>query len=97
VFVIVNDTGIHDVSLDFCGCSGGSKARQLLRARLYPATGASLRTAATFSVLRRFHLLSLESKCSAYEFYHSLARGTNNTGLKPQVKVRGFLHGIEVH
>ncbi|KAJ7846126.1 hypothetical protein B0H13DRAFT_2363209 [Mycena leptocephala] len=87
-FVIVNDTGIHDVSVDFCGCGGGYKARQLLRARLYPATGASPRTAATFSVLRRFHLLSLESKCSAYEFYHSLARGTNNTGLEPQVKDR---------
>ncbi|KAJ7893529.1 hypothetical protein B0H13DRAFT_1625179 [Mycena leptocephala] len=87
-FVIVNDSGIHEVSLDFCGCGGGSKARQLLRARLYPATGASPRTAATFSVLRRFHLLLLESKCSAYEFYHSLARGTNNTGLEPQVKDR---------
>ncbi|KAF7364442.1 CxC2 domain-containing protein [Mycena sanguinolenta] len=41
--------------------------------------------------LRGYHLLpaaffahlTLESKCSAYEFYNSLARETNNTGLQP--------------
>ncbi|KAJ7847993.1 hypothetical protein B0H14DRAFT_3453348 [Mycena olivaceomarginata] len=35
-------------------------------------------TAATFSVLRRYHLLSFESKCAALEFYQSLARQTDN-------------------
>ncbi|KAJ7269976.1 hypothetical protein B0H12DRAFT_999151, partial [Mycena haematopus] len=53
---------------------------QLLRARWYPATGKSPRTAATFSVLRRYHLTTLESKCSVSEFYNSLSRGTDNTG-----------------
>ncbi|KAJ7739347.1 hypothetical protein B0H16DRAFT_1465303 [Mycena metata] len=87
-FVIVDNGGVHEVALDFCGCGGGSKPRQLLRAGFYPATGGNPRTAATFGVLRRFHLISLESKCSAYEFYHSLARGTNNTGLAPLAKDR---------
>ncbi|KAJ7046193.1 hypothetical protein C8F04DRAFT_938986 [Mycena alexandri] len=88
-FVIVDSDAVHEVALDFCGCGlGGSKTRQLLRAAMYPATGGNPRTAATFSVLRRFHLLSLESKCSAYEFYHSLARGTNNTGIEPLAKDR---------
>jgi hypothetical protein len=40
------------------------------------------RTAATLAVLKSFHLLSLESKASAYEYYSSLARLTDNTRLK---------------
>ncbi|KAJ6518332.1 hypothetical protein C8R47DRAFT_959834, partial [Mycena vitilis] len=89
-FVIVDERAIHEVAVHFCGCGGGSRARQLLRARLYPATGAAPRTAATFSVLRKFHLLSLEAKCSVYHFYHSLARGTNNTGLDPPDRYHEF-------
>ncbi|KAG1820913.1 uncharacterized protein BJ212DRAFT_1550103 [Suillus subaureus] len=40
-------------------------------------------TTATFGVLEHYHLLSFESKVSAYEFYHSLAWHSNNTGLIP--------------
>ncbi|KAJ7017626.1 hypothetical protein C8F04DRAFT_1279060 [Mycena alexandri] len=83
-FVIISEDGVHNVGLDFCGCGhSGSRAEQLLRAQLFPATADKPRTAATFSVMRRFHLLSFESKCSAYHFYQSLARATDNTGLKP--------------
>ncbi|KAJ6619067.1 hypothetical protein B0H10DRAFT_1947080 [Mycena sp. CBHHK59/15] len=82
-FVIIHDHGVHEVSLDFCGCgTGGAHEVQLLRAQLFPATGAAPRTAATFSVLECFHILSFESKSSTYEFYHSLVRETDNTGLK---------------
>ncbi|KAJ6598621.1 hypothetical protein B0H10DRAFT_2231600 [Mycena sp. CBHHK59/15] len=35
------------------------------------------------AALRRFDHMALESKCSAYEFYNSLARETDNTGLEP--------------
>lgn len=38
--------------------------------------------AATFAVLKAFHLLSLESKASTYEFYYSLVHLTDNSGLK---------------
>ncbi|KAJ7478021.1 hypothetical protein B0H11DRAFT_1726119 [Mycena galericulata] len=82
-FVVVDDHGIHEVGLDYCGCgSSGTETVQLLRAGLFPATTTHPRSAATFNVLRRFHLLSFESKCSAYEFYYSLARETDNTGMK---------------
>ncbi|KAJ6517571.1 hypothetical protein DFH09DRAFT_940379 [Mycena vulgaris] len=81
-FVIVNDVGVHEVALDYCGCAtSGTQTVQLLRAGLYPATTTNPRSAATVNVLCRFHLLSFESKCSAYEFYYSLARETDNTGL----------------
>ncbi|KAJ7258013.1 hypothetical protein C8J57DRAFT_1646556 [Mycena rebaudengoi] len=83
-FVIIDDHGVHEVFVDFCGCGrGGSHVQQLLRAQLFPVTTTRPATAATFSVLRRFHLLSFESKCSMYEFYHSLARETDNTSTKP--------------
>ncbi|KAJ7033047.1 hypothetical protein C8F04DRAFT_958139, partial [Mycena alexandri] len=84
-FVIVGGgNSVHEVGLDFCGCGrGGAHTTQLLRAGLYPATVEWPRTAATFEVLDEFQLLSYESKCSAYEFYHALARGTDNTGLRP--------------
>lgn len=83
-FLIIDTHGIHEVGLDFCGCEiSKSIVRQLLRMRLYPATVQNPATAATFRTLERFHLLSFESKCSAYEFYHSISRETDNTGLLP--------------
>jgi hypothetical protein len=87
-FVIMNTHTIDEISLDYCGCGRSEpRAIQLLRMRLYPATGTNPRSAATFATLERFDLLSLESKCSAYEFYNSLQRGTDNTGIAP-VRVR---------
>ncbi|KAJ6610580.1 hypothetical protein B0H10DRAFT_1883358 [Mycena sp. CBHHK59/15] len=81
-FVIIDDHGVHEVALDYCDCGArGSRPVQLLRAHLYPSTTTNPRTAATFAVMQRFHLLSFESKISAYEFYKSLARETDNTGL----------------
>jgi hypothetical protein len=87
-FVIINVHGIHEVALDFCDCANApSHYRQLLCRRLFPATSTDPRTAATFAVLEHFHLLSFESKVSAYEFYHSLARRSDNTGIAP-IKVK---------
>ncbi|KAJ7894257.1 hypothetical protein B0H14DRAFT_2334592 [Mycena olivaceomarginata] len=83
-FVIIDSHTIHEVALDFCGCgSAKPKPIQLLRMCLYPAMGTNPRSAATFRALRRFAHMTLESKCSAYKFYNSVARETNNTGLDP--------------
>ncbi|KAJ6487385.1 hypothetical protein C8R47DRAFT_1177491 [Mycena vitilis] len=82
-FVIVSET-IDEVGLDYCNCTTAQERNvQLLRMRLYPATGTNPRSAATFAVLERFEHMSLESKCSAYEFYNSLSRATDNTGQEP--------------
>lgn len=83
-FVVVDTHGVHEVGLNFCNCSTAQPHDiQLLRARWYPATGKNPRTAATFRVLRRYHLMVLESKCSGQEFYNSIARETDNTGTQP--------------
>jgi hypothetical protein len=81
-FVIIDVHGVHEIALDFCGCASAQiRYKQLLRTRWYPATTSDPRTAATFTLLEHFHILSFESKVSAYEFYHSLARRNNNAGL----------------
>lgn len=91
-FVIISSHTIDEVGLDYCNCeSAKPRPVQLLRMRLYPATGTNPRSAATFSALRRFAHMTLESKCSAYEFYNSLAHETNNTGLDPS-RVSPFFH-----
>ncbi|KAG1868670.1 hypothetical protein F4604DRAFT_1927220 [Suillus subluteus] len=83
-FTVIDAHGIHDVAVDFCGCETAQiRYKQLLRVRWFPATTADPRTAATFSILELFHLLSFESKVSSYEFYHSLARRSDNTGTSP--------------
>ncbi|KAJ7885134.1 hypothetical protein B0H14DRAFT_3082330 [Mycena olivaceomarginata] len=82
-FCIIDSNGVHEVALDFCSCSRAEDHDiQLLRARLYPATTTNPATAATFRVLRDFHLLSLEAKSSAHHFYNKLARQTNNNGTR---------------
>jgi hypothetical protein len=93
-FVVITTQGIEEVGLDYCDC-GTTKAKsvQLLRMRLYPATGTNPRSAATFASLRRFAHMTLESKCSPYEFYHSLVRETDNTGLEPS-RVSVLLSGL---
>ena len=78
-FVVIDCNGVHEVALDYCGCEGAKSAEvQLLRASLYPVTSMNPKSAATFRVMRFFHILSFESKCSGYEFYNTLSRYTNN-------------------
>ncbi|KAF8443736.1 hypothetical protein L210DRAFT_3611220 [Boletus edulis BED1] len=74
-FVIIHGNGIHSVA--------ESHVQQLLRYQLFPASTDKPRTAATFSVLEEFHLLSLESKVSVHHYYNTLARHSNNSGLLP--------------
>ncbi|KAJ7453515.1 hypothetical protein FB451DRAFT_1519932 [Mycena latifolia] len=83
-FVVVGSHTIDEVGLDYCNCDRAKlHPIQLLRMGWYPATGTNPRSAATFAALRHFDLMCLESKCSAYEFYNSLSRETDNTGLEP--------------
>ncbi|KAF6743217.1 hypothetical protein DFP72DRAFT_1080520 [Ephemerocybe angulata] len=78
-FVVLDSTGIHEVGLSFCECElAAARPVQLLRHRLFPGTGDDPRSAATFGVLKLFHLLSFESKGSHEEFYNAVVRLTSN-------------------
>ncbi|KAJ7301763.1 hypothetical protein DFH08DRAFT_978448 [Mycena albidolilacea] len=92
-FVVITSHGIAEVALDYCDCGlAKTKPVQLLRMKLYPVTGTNPRSTATFALLHHFAHMTLESKCSLYEFYHSLVRETDNTGLKPsRDRYREFL------
>ncbi len=81
-FIVIDVDGIHTVQMGFCNCTQSIERHvQLLRSRLWPATTIYPQTAATFRVLHLFQVLSFMSKVSAYEFYHTLARLSDNTGL----------------
>ena len=80
-FIVLDLHGIHEVGVNFCGCEHAvSTVNQLLRFRWFPATSTEPRTAATFRLLQTFHLLSGQSKISAFEFYTTLSRKSDNTG-----------------
>ncbi|KAJ6548887.1 hypothetical protein B0H19DRAFT_1032024 [Mycena capillaripes] len=92
-FVVIDTYGLHEVDLYYCGCGKGSSlSDQLLQMKWLPASGKQPRTAATFNVLRNYHVLSLESKCSMGEFYNSLARQTNNSGKPPKSRYQEFIN-----
>ena len=82
-FLVFDLTGIHDISVDFCGCIGAeSQDIQLIRQRWLPASAQCPRTAATFRLLQHaHHLLSDESPSSISNYYEGLVRLTDNTGV----------------
>ncbi|KAF8435933.1 hypothetical protein L210DRAFT_3407952, partial [Boletus edulis BED1] len=83
-FVIIHGNGIHSMTLRLCGCeTTATPTQQLLQYHLFPASTDKLQTAATFSVLEEYHLLSLKSKVSAHHYYTLLTRQSDNTGLSP--------------
>ncbi|KAG1850227.1 hypothetical protein DFJ58DRAFT_716845 [Suillus subalutaceus] len=81
-FVVLHVNGIHEVSLDFCGCeTAQSPTTQLLRIQWFPATVLEPKTTATFKLLRHFHILSFKSKVSTFEYWQTLTRLTHNRGV----------------
>ncbi|KAF7310275.1 CxC2 domain-containing protein [Mycena indigotica] len=91
-FVVLAANGIHEVTIDFCGCMGHDAHHvQLLKAGWYPATTEFPRTAATFSCLDKFHYLSLHGKTTTYDFYSALESWTDGTGIKPPDRYSVFM------
>ena len=91
-FVVLHTNGIHRVAVDFCDCEHSMPHRiQLLRADWFPATIHQPQTCCTNRLLEQFHLLTLASKVSGYEFYKLLERMSDNTGLLP-IKVCSHRH-----
>ncbi|KAJ7715473.1 hypothetical protein B0H16DRAFT_1805290 [Mycena metata] len=95
-FVVLDNNGIHELDIDFCGCPGApSQVAQLLNVGWYPATSKDPRTAATLSLLRRFHTLNLQARVPAYDFYNALALLRNGSGLRPPpARLAQFMHMV---
>lgn len=79
--VVLHTNGLHTVDVQYCDCSGMERRVQLLRLGWWPATPLDPRTCATMALLRHFHLLNLQGKLPAYDFYRALELATDNVGL----------------
>jgi hypothetical protein len=87
-FVLIDTNRIHEIAIDFCACeTSQTHTKQLLHMEWFPSTTLDPRTVAVFRLLHHYHILSFESKASAYEFYHSLVRIMYNVGLIKKVGV----------
>jgi hypothetical protein len=83
-FVVICETGIHDIFVYFCGCRSEQEFpqwKQLIQFGLWPATTKQPNTAATMSLLRLFHTVNLEARVPASEFYSALEKLTDGEGL----------------
>lgn len=78
---VLHVNGIHAVDVQFCECSASERRVQMLRMGWWPASPSDPRTCATMALLRHFHLLNLQGKLPAYDFYRALELATDNTGL----------------
>lgn len=79
-FLVAHTNGIHKTRVIFCACICDSdRMQQLLGTQLFPATTERPTTAFTFSLLREFHVHSLESKSTVYGYIGGLRRLTDNT------------------
>lgn len=79
-FILVDVTGIHQTKFAFCQCVAVSQDRMdhLLRSQIFPATVKRPTMGFTFSLLRDFHLQTLSSKKSPYDYISAVRCRTNN-------------------
>ena len=65
---------------------------QLMDLRWFPATLFRPSTSFTFRFLDFFRALQDRSKCTSYDFYHTVLQCTDSAGLEPEiVSTRVFL------
>ncbi|TCD62334.1 hypothetical protein EIP91_007053 [Steccherinum ochraceum] len=84
--VVVDSFGFHLVNARFCQCVSEDgdilpQWVQLLRAGWFPSTIAHPESAFTFDVLDLFCELNFQAKTNLYDFYKTLLRITDNSGL----------------
>ncbi|KAI0671900.1 hypothetical protein C8Q78DRAFT_972892, partial [Trametes maxima] len=96
--MVFHVNGYHTVNIRPCGCltnisSNSPPAwRQFLRADWFPATQKRPVMAFTIEVLKLFHELNLKAKTNAYDFYQTLLRRTDNSG----VTKHPFCHVVRI-
>ncbi|KAJ7758846.1 hypothetical protein DFH07DRAFT_867964 [Mycena maculata] len=94
-FVVMHTNGIHEVTVDFCGCEhaayAGPPKIQILRAGWFPATNERPQTCATMEMLNDFHFCTLQAKMTMYDYYAVLEKKTNNIGIKAVDRYHEFV------
>lgn len=79
-FIIVDVNGVHKTKVSFCACIGRRRDRvdHLLEAAIFPSTLKSPELGFTFNLLKDFHLQTLTSKKSPYDYLRAIRLKTNN-------------------
>ncbi|KAF7975232.1 hypothetical protein HWV62_10194 [Athelia sp. TMB] len=78
-FILTDRNGIHKTKILLCDCIGaGDRFDQLMRADIFPGSVAQPTSGFTLNLLKDYHLQTVESKKSAYDFISALRRRTNN-------------------
>ncbi|KAH8111809.1 hypothetical protein DFH11DRAFT_1546400 [Phellopilus nigrolimitatus] len=85
---VIHTNGIHRVKVLFCACgaSAGEASlhyNQLIRVRWFPASSKKPQTVVSFDCVEYFHILTLQGKLTAYDYYQSLVYHTDNTDTDP--------------
>ncbi|KAK1221816.1 hypothetical protein PQX77_015369 [Marasmius sp. AFHP31] len=84
-FVVMDWNGLHSITLDFCGCGGRIAPHlQLMEVGWWPSSYKEPRSAATFCLLRNFHLTNLECQTPPTDFVQVLEQMIDGTGLMKQ-------------
>lgn len=96
---MIDHNGQHNLAIAFCGCdqaaAAGCSYEQLLRRQLFPATHTDPNTAFTFRMLEHYHIQSLQGKISMFDYYESIERMTDNTGIhKLQDRYKAFMRVV---
>ncbi|KAF8145602.1 hypothetical protein K438DRAFT_1629899, partial [Mycena galopus ATCC 62051] len=80
-FTIADHNGFHTHQIQFCKCirEDFRDYQQLLAVRLFPASWKHPQTAFTFGVMKQFHIRTLASQKSAYNFVKVLCMLTDNS------------------
>uniref|UniRef100_A0A0W0FT55 CxC2-like cysteine cluster KDZ transposase-associated domain-containing protein n=1 Tax=Moniliophthora roreri TaxID=221103 RepID=A0A0W0FT55_MONRR len=76
-FTLTDINGIHKTRIVFCQCKLTDPYSQLLDGGIFPATHEQPETGFTFNLLESYHVESLASKKSVYDFITALRRRTN--------------------
>ncbi|KAF8144371.1 hypothetical protein K438DRAFT_1435719, partial [Mycena galopus ATCC 62051] len=80
-FTIGDHNGFHTSWIEFCQClrpGDSGRWQQLVAVRLFPASFEQPQTAFTFTAMKQFHVHSLASKKSAYDYVKALCQLSNN-------------------
>jgi hypothetical protein len=78
--IFMHSNGFHHFCIEFCHCNHAKTEHlQLVQASLFPATIAQPETAFTFDVLDYFHIQSLTSKKSAYDYHDAIQKKTSQS------------------
>ncbi|KAK1223408.1 hypothetical protein PQX77_013717 [Marasmius sp. AFHP31] len=84
-FVVMDWNGLHSIILDFCGCDNQIAPHlQLMEVGWWPSSYKEPRSAATFCLLRNFHLTNLQCQTPPTDFVQVLEQIIDGTGLAKQ-------------